>query len=147
MANGNVTKRLNNNNQKEKIKETQLKEKKNKVFSEITNQERKNAFENDEQNLQLHYYRTIIEQKKMFIRSDDERKERQKKIAEEAKNNSADKQEVEKRKILCLLKLYNIFLESEMEKALRKNEQLENTYREIREICGTPSLKNVVRPP
>ena len=144
MANENVTKRLNNNNQKEKIKETQLKEKKNKVFSEITNQERKNAFENDEQNLQLQYYRTIIEQKKMFIRSDDERKERQKKIAEEAKNNSADKQEVEKRKILCLLKLYNIFLESEMEKALRKNQQLENTYREIREICGTPSLKIMV---
>ena len=80
----------------------------------------------------------------MFIRSDDERKERQKKIAEEAKNNSADKQEVERRKVLCLLKLYNIYLESEMEKALRKNEQLENTYREIREICGTPSLKLMV---
>ena len=121
MANENVTKRLNNNNQKEKIKETQLKEKKNKVFSEITNQERKNAFENDEQNLQLQYYRTIIEQKKMFIRSDDERKERQKKIAEEAKNNSADKQEVEKRKILCLLKLYNIFLESDMWYPLPEN--------------------------
>ena len=28
-----------------------------------------------------------------------------------------------------------------MEKALRKNEQLENTYREIREICGSQSLK------
>lgn len=90
------------------------------------------------------YYRTIIEQKKMFIRTDDERKERQKKIAEEAKNNSADKQEVEKRKILCLLKLYNIYLESEMEKALKENEQLENTYREIREICGSTSLKFMV---
>jgi hypothetical protein len=144
MANENITKRLTNHSQKEHFKETQLKEKKNKVFSEITNQKRKNEFEKDEQNLQLQYYRTIIEQKKMFIRSDDERKERQKKIAEEAKNNSADKQEVEKRKILCLLKLYNIYLESEMEKALRKNEQLENTYREIREICGTPSLKIMV---
>ena len=144
MANENITKRLANHSQKEHFKETQLKEKKNKVFSEITNQKRKNEFEKDEQNLQLQYYRTIIEQKKMFIRSDDERKERQKKIAEEAKNNSADKQEVEKRKILCLLKLYNIYLESEMEKALRKNEQLENTYREIREICGTPSLKIMV---
>ena len=144
MENENITKRLMNNFQKEHFKETQLKEKKNKVFSEITNQTRKNEFENDEQNLQLQYYRTIIDQKKMFIRSDDERKERQKKIAEEAKNNSADKQEVERRKVLCLLKLYNIYLESEMEKALRKNEQLENTYREIREICGTPSLKLMV---
>ena len=144
MANENITKRLTNHFQKEHFKETQLKEKKNKVFSETTNQEKKNQFENDEQNLQLQYYRTIIEQKKMFIRSDDERKERQKKIAEEAKNNSADKQEVERRKVLCLLKLYNIYLESEMEKALRKNEQLENTYREIREICGSPSLKIMV---
>ena len=144
MENENVSKKLANNYQKEHFKETQLKEKKNKVFSQITTQTRKNEFENDENNLKLMYYRTIIEQKKMFIRTDDERKERQKKIAEEAKNNSADKQEVEKRKILCLLKLYNIYLESEMEKALKENEQLENTYREIREICGSTSLKFMV---
>ena len=36
------------------------------------------------------------------------KEKRDKKIAEEAKNNSADKQEVERRKVLCLLKLYNI---------------------------------------
>ena len=144
MENENITKKIMNNYQKEHFKETQLKEKKNKVFSQITTQTRKNEFENDENNLKLMYYRTIIEQKKMFIRTDDERKERQKKIAEEAKNNSADKQEVEKRKILCLLKLYNIYLESEMEKALKENEQLENTYREIREICGSTSLKFMV---
>ena len=72
------------------------------------------------------------------------KEKRDKKIAEEAKNNSADKQEVERRKVLCLLKLYNIYLESKMEKALRKNEQLENTYKEIREICGSPSLKLMV---
>ena len=144
MENENITKKIMNNFQKEHFKETQLKEKKNKVFSQITTQTRKNEFENDENNLKLMYYRTIIEQKKMFIRTDDERKERQKKIAEEAKNNSADKQEVEKRKILCLLKLYNIYLESEMEKALKENEQLENTYREIREICGSTSLKFMV---
>ena len=144
MENENITKRLMNHFQKEHFKETQLKEKKNKVFSQITDQTRKNEFENDEQNLQLQYYRTIIEQKKMFIRSDDERKERQKKIAEEAKNNSNDKLEIEKRKILCLLKLYNIYLESEMEKALRNNEQIENTYREIKEICGSSSLKFIV---
>jgi len=144
MENENITKKIMNDYQKEHFKETQLKEKKNKVFSQITTQTRKNEFDLDENNLKLMYYRTIIEQKKMFIRTDDERKERQKKIAEEAKNNSADKQEVEKRKILCLLKLYNIYLESEMEKALKENEQLENTYREIREICGSTSLKYIV---
>ena len=143
-ANENITKRLTNNNQLEKIKETVLKGKKNKVFSEIENQIKKNAFEKEEQNLQLQYYRTIIDQKKMFIRTDDERKERQKKLAEEAKNNSADKQEVEKRKILCLLKLYNIYLENEMGKSLRENEEIETTYRAIRDIVGSPSLKTIV---
>ena len=143
-VNENITKRLTNNNQLEKIKETVLKGKKNKVFSEIENQIKKNAFEKDEQNLQLHYYRTIIDQKKMFIRTDDERKERQKKLAEEAKNNSADKQEVEKRKILCLLKLYNIYLENEMGKSLRENEIIETTFRDIRDIVGSPSLKVIV---
>ena len=144
MENEKIRSRLDNNQLKEKFRETLLKERKNKVYSQISDQQRKNSFEKDEQNLQLHYYRTIIDQKKMFIRSDDERKERQKKIAEEAKNNSADKQEVERRKTLGLLKLYNIFLESEMEKALLQNEKLENTYREIREICGSPSLRVMV---
>ena len=31
-----------------------------------------------------------------------------------------------------------------MEKALLQNEKLENTYREIREICGSPSLRVMV---
>ena len=143
-VNENITKRLVNQNQLEHLKETVLKGKKNKVHSEIENQERKNFFEEGEQNLQLQYYRTIIEQKNMFIRTDDERKERQKKLAEEAKNNSADKQEIEKRKVLCLLKLYNIYLEKEMAISLKENEEIELTYRGIREIVGSPSLKVIV---
>ena len=143
-VNENITKRLANNNQTEILKETVLKGKKNKVHSEIVTQYMKNTFNQGEQNLQLQYYRTIIEQKNMFIRTDEERKERQKKLAEEAKNNSADKQEIEKRKILCLLKLYNIYLENEMAKSLKENEEIETTYRSIREIVGSPSLKIIV---
>ena len=143
-VNENITKRLANNNQTEILKETVLKGKKNKVHSEIVTQYMKNTFNQGEQNLQLQYYRTIIEQKNMFIRTDEERKERQKKLAEEAKNNSADKQEIEKRKILCLLKLYNIYLENEMAKSLKENEEIETTYRSIREIVGSPSLKVIV---
>ena len=142
-VNENITKRLANNNQTEILKETVLKGKKNKVHSEIVTQYMKNTFNQGEQNLQ-EYYRTIIEQKNMFIRTDEERKERQKKLAEEAKNNSADKQEIEKRKILCLLKLYNIYLENEMAKSLKENEEIETTYRSIREIVGSPSLKVIV---
>ena len=143
-VNENITKRLANNNPTEILKETVLKGKKNKVHSEIVTQYMKNTFNQGEQNLQLQYYRTIIEQKNMFIRTDEERKERQKKLAEEAKNNSADKQEIEKRKILCLLKLYNIYLENEMAKSLKENEEIETTYRSIREIVGSPSLKIIV---
>ena len=143
-VNEDITKRLANNNQLEILKETALNGKKNKVHSEIAKQKAKNAFEKGEQDLQLQYYKTIIEQKNMFIRTDEERKERQKKLAEEAKNNSADKQEIEKRKILCLLKLYNIYLENEMAKSLKENEEIETTYRSIREIVGSPSLKVIV---
>ena len=142
--NEDITKRLANLNQAEILKETILKGKKNKVHSEIANQIVKNRFEEGEQRLQLQYYKTIIEQKNMFIRTDEERKERQKKLAEEAKNNSADKQEIEKRKVLCLLKLYNIYLENEMAKSLKENEEIETTYRAIREIVGSPSLKVIV---
>ena len=144
MTNENITTKLMNDYQKEHFKKTLLKTKKNKVFSDITNQQKKNNFEKDEHNLQLQYFRTIIEQKNTFIKSDDERKERQKKIAEEAKNSSADQQEVERRKILGILKLYNMYLTREMDKSLKQNEQLEVTYREIREICGSPSLKLIV---
>ena len=142
--NEDITKRLANLNQAEILKETVLKGKKNKVHSEIASQIVKNKFEEGEQKLQLQYYKTIIEQKNMFIRTDEERKERQKKLAEEAKNNSADKQEIEKRKVLCLLKLYNIYLENEMAKSLKENEEIEATYRAIREIVGSPSLKVIV---
>ena len=137
----NKTKRLNKHYERERFKENQLKETKNKVFSKITEQDKKNDFEKNEQNLQLQYYKTIIQQKNMFLKSADERKERQKKIAEEAKNDSADKQEVEKRKELGLLKLYNKFLKTKMEKVLKENEKIEEVYNSIRDICGTNSLK------
>ena len=137
----NKTKRLNKHYERERFKENQLKETKNKVFSKISEQNKKNDFEKNEQNLQLQYYKTIIQQKNMFLKSADERKERQKKIAEEAKNDSADKQEVEKRKELGLLKLYNKFLKTKMEKVLKENEKIEEVYIAIRDICGTNSLK------
>ena len=137
----NKTKRLNKHYERERFKENQLKETKNKVFSKITEQDKKNDFEKNEQNLQLQYYKTIIQQKNMFLKSADERKERQKKIAEEAKNDSADKQEVEKRKQLGLLKLYNKYLKTKMEKVLKENEKIEEVYIAIRDICGTNSLK------
>ena len=52
MENENITKRIAKNNQNELIKKNQLKAKKNKVFSQITNQSNKNKFEKGEQKIQ-----------------------------------------------------------------------------------------------
>ena len=140
----NVTKRLQKNYEHEKFKETQIKERKNKVHSKVEEQTFNNKFNNNEQTLQLQYYKTIIQQKNMFIKSADERKERQKKIAEEAKNDSADKLEIKKREILGLLKLYNKFLKTKIDKAIKSNEKIEETYIQIRDITGTNSLKTII---
>ena len=40
------------------------------------------------------YYNAVIDNRWNFIKSSDERKEKQKKIAQEAKNDTQDKQEV-----------------------------------------------------
>ena len=83
----------------------------------------------------MKYYQTIIDQKYQFIQSADERKERQIKIAQEAKNDSQDKQEVEKRRELELVMLYNTFLRHKMDEQLKANEKIEKTFQEIRDIC------------
>ena len=49
----------------------------------------------------------------MFIQFTDDRKERQKKIEQQAKNDNQDKQEVEKRRKLQLLLLYNKYLKNQ----------------------------------
>ena len=59
--------------------------------------------EKKEYSLQVKYYNTIIEQKMEFIRSAEERKERQLKIAQEAKKTTGDKDQIEKRVKIELL--------------------------------------------
>ena len=94
------TKRLNKYYQKEREKKNALQNQQNQIYSKIISQTQKNFFNQNEQNLQLQYYNQIIEQKTSFLRAADERKQRQLKIAQQAKNDSQDKQEVEKRKEL-----------------------------------------------
>ena len=74
----------------------------------------------------------------------DERKERQKKIEQEAKNDAQDKQEVEKRHKLQLLMLYNQYLRTRMTEQLKKYEELENNYEQIRDLCGTQDLETII---
>jgi len=130
--------------QRAKFNENQIRQKTNNVHSEIENIKTKNKYEKSDQDLQIQYYETIIKQKYMFIQSADERKERQKKIAQEAKNDSNDKEEVEKRNELHLLILYNQYLREKMNEQLKQNLQIEKTLNEIRDICGSEDLDLLV---
>lgn len=112
----------------ERIREHVIKEKINQIYSKIENVNKKNNFDGNENSLIMQYYNTVIEQKWSFINSSDERKEKQIKIAQEAKNDSQDKQEVEKRKILFLCTCYNKYLRRKMEKELKDNEKLEEIF-------------------
>ena len=121
-----------------------IKEKKNQVFSQIESQRQKNNTSLNENDLKIKQYKKMIELKSAFLRFSDERKEIQNQIAQKAKNDALDKQEVEKRKTLKLLMLYNQYLRTLMDEELKQNEDLENIFQEIRDIVGTKNLDEIV---
>ena len=129
---------------KEKLLENEIKEKQNQIYNQILKQKQKNNFDKNEFDLQIQYYNTIIEQKMMFIKSADERKERQAKIAQEAKKGSGDKEEIERRRNLQLLNLINVYLQKKMEKQIEKNKEVEEAFSKIKLICGTSNLKMMI---
>jgi hypothetical protein len=128
------TKYLSKNYQKEKIEENLIKERINQTYLKINENKQKNSFEKSENALVLNYYKTVIHQKWAFINSADERKGKQIKIAIEAKNDTQDKQEVEKRRILFMYTLYDKFLKKKMHKELIENAKLEETFQVMRDI-------------
>ena len=135
---------LEKKKERAKLDENIIKEKGNQVYSKIEQQNQKNQRNKNENDLQVQYYETVIKQKYLFMNFADERKERQKKIEQEAKNDAQDKQEVEKRRKLQLLKLYNQFLRKRMDDQLKKYEELEDNYEKIRDICGTQDLEFII---
>ena len=126
------------------INENIIKEKKNKVYKKTDDQKKKNMSNQNENDLKLQQYRKVIELKSAFLKFSDDRKEIQNQIAQKAKNDSLDKQEVEKRKTLKLLMLYNQYLRTLMDEELKENEELEKIFDEIRDICGTKNLNEIV---
>ena len=126
------------------INENIIKEKKNKVYKKTDDQKNKNNDNLKENNLKLEPYKKMIELKSAFLKFSDDRKEIQNQIAQKAKNDSLDKQEVEKRKTLKLLMLYNQYLRTLMDEELKENEELEKIFDEIRDICGTKNLNEIV---
>ena len=135
---------LEKKKERARLDENIIKEKGNQVYSKIELQNQKNLKNKNENDLQVQYYETVIKQKYMFMQFADERKERQKKIEQEAKNDAQDKQEVEKRRKLQLLMLYNQFLRTRMDEQLKRYEDLEDNYEKIRDICGTQDLEFII---
>ena len=121
-----------------------IKEKKNQVHSKIENQKKKNDINLNENELKIKQYKKVIELRSAFLKFSDERKEIQNQIAQKAKNDALDKQEVEKRKTLKLLMLYNQYLRTLMNEELQQNEELEYIFQEIRDIVGTKNLDEIV---
>ena len=130
--------------EKEKLHENEIREKYNQIYNKITQQKKKNNFKKNEYDLQLGYYKTIIENKWMFLNSADDRYKRQKQIAHEAKNSGNDKEENNKRHILHLLYLLDNFLNKKMTKVLNENIELEEAFRKIKLFSGTSNLKLMV---
>jgi len=128
------TSRLNKLFDKERIKENIIKDKINQLNSKVNSIKMKSIHEKLDNNLVLNYYNNVIDQKWSFIYSADERKEKQMRIAQEAKNDTQDKQEVEKRKVLSLCLLFNKYLRKKMEKELKDNTKLEETFQTIKDI-------------
>ena len=127
-----------------KLDENIIKEKGNQVYSKIEEQKKKNERNQNENDLQKQYYEQVITQKKTFMEFADERKESQKNIEQKAKNDAQDKQEVEKRRKLQLLMLYNQYLRTRMTEQIQKYENLEYNYQQIRDICGTQDIESII---
>ena len=126
------------------LEENAIKEKKNQIQYKIDEEQKKILRNRSENDLQILYYETVIRQKELFMQLADDRKNRQKKIEQEAKNDSQDKQEVERRRKLLLLMLYNQYLKKRMENQLNKYEELEYIFQKIRDIVGTQDLGLII---
>ena len=116
----------------------------NQVYSKILEQNKKNNYEKNENDLQIKYYNTVIAQKSSFIHAGDERLKRQSEIEAREKKENSDKIEVEKRHKLQLLRLFNIYLEKKMSTLLKKYENIEKNFNKIKNITGTSDLSKIV---
>jgi len=116
---------------------------KNNVYGKILDQKTKNLYDKNEYDLQIQYYRTIIDQKKGYILAQDERKQKQRELETQEKKNTSDKLEVEGRKKLLLKKLINNYYEKKMELLLHNDEKIERIFQEIKYITGTQDLNKI----
>ena len=126
------------------LDENLIKLRKNQIQYKIDEQNKLNERNQNENELQIEYYETIIRQKSMFMKLSDDKNERRKQIEQEAKIDSNDKQEVDRRRKLMLLILYNQYLKQRMSNQLKRYEEIEFTFEKIRDIVGTQDLSVII---
>ena len=136
--------KLKKNIFQQKLLSNNIKLEYNQVYSKILEQKKKNNFDKNENDLQIQYYNTVIDQKSSFIHAGDERLKRQSEIEAREKKENSDKIEVEKRHKLQLLRLFNIYLEKKMSTLLKKYENIEKNFNKIKNITGTSDLSKIV---
>ena len=126
------------------LDENNIKLRQNQIQFKIDEQNKKNLKNKDENELQVEYYETMIRQKSFFFQFTDDKHERQKQMEQEAKVDSNDKQEIDRRRKLLLLILYNQYLKERMAKQLKRYEKIELTFEQIRNILGTQDLSSII---
>jgi hypothetical protein len=126
------------------LDENNIKLRQNQIQFKIDEQNKKNLKNKDENELQVEYYETMIRQKSFFFQFTDDKHERQKQMEQEAKVDSNDKQEIDRRRKLLLLILYNQYLRERMAKQLKRYEKIELTFEQIRNILGTQDLSSII---
>lgn len=127
-------KKFQNFYEREKVQENYIMDKINSNQTKVNVMKGKLSEEENGNNFDIKYFNNVINQKWSFINSAEDRKEKQIKLAMEAKNDNQDKEEVEKRKVLALCFLYNKYLRRKMEKELNDNMFLEETFQTIKDI-------------
>ena len=118
----------------ERLQENNLRDKINSSNSLLNSVKIKNSQEKSENNLALNFYNSVIDQKWAFLNAADNRNKKKKKIAEDAKYDSQDKEELEKRKVLSLCFFYNKYLRKKMEKELKDSAIIEETFQTLKNI-------------
>lgn len=129
---------------KENFFETSIKEKVNSIYSKEKKQEINNRFNFNENMLITGYFQSVIDQKMNFLKSSDDRKEKQKRISIQAKLDTQDKSEFESRKALFTARLYSKYLGLRMKNEVQKNERIEKVYQDLRKITNQTDLNLIL---
>ena len=85
-----------------------------------------------------------IQNKDETLEKRKDRIDRQAKIAEDAKNDSKDTNEIKKRCNFMVQKLWSQFLKRKMEKEMEKYKAIEEAFQKIKQATGNTDVRDMV---